>query len=337
MVYKRGDSERIATFTGAPISGALLLSNSINYPPEMQLKIELILVTLATAYPAAAAIENVKGCKGWGEGDYYKITGLSFDECEDHCHDAIDCLAFEYDREDKFCEIWTTFPEKIRRQDGKHCSTWNDDHSFTEHDGYSCRTSDGGKGEERTCEGWGEGDFEKFEGYACRTDDGKNGKEKSCKEWGEGDYCKITGLSFDECEDHCHDAIDCLAFEYDREDKFCEIWTTFPEKIRRQDGKHCSTWNDDHSFTEHDGYSCRTSDGGKGEERTCEGWGGGDFYKRSLKLDDCLDECINSSEQCKAVEYMYDTGAYHCVIWTSFPEEEEPKKNFDCYKREDAN
>lgn len=160
---------------------------------------------------------------------------------------------------------------------------------------------------------------------------------KGCKGWGEGDYYKITGLSFDECEDHCHDAIDCLAFEYDREDKFCEIWTTFPEKIRRQDGKHCSTWNDDHSFTEHDGYGCRTSDGGKGEERTCEGWGGGDFYKRSLKLDDCLDECINSSEQCKAVEYMYDTGAYHCVIWTSFPEEEEPKKNFDCYKREDAN
>ena len=215
---------------------------------------------------------NERQCEVWKSGDYYKIAGWTFNECEQFCRLDFECKAIEYDAIRQHCEVWTTYPALTSKQAGFQCYKFDDPGVAPAPAPAPAPPTPGPPNQETQC-------------------GGGDGPQPPAPMPSPGAPV-LPGTPISPKSQSPAQALEC------------------------------------------DGHVCQTLSGGNGNERKCERWGDGDYYKLALSEDDCFNQCEEDVD-CKAFEYKYDNGITHCKIWTTYPNNHERKDSFDCYKKEE--
>jgi len=234
-------------------------------------------------------------CQVWESGDYYKIAGKTFSECEQFCRYDFGCKAIEYDDIRKHCEVWTTYPSLTTKMDEKRC------HKF-EDPGIAPAPAPGASA-------WRKGTAP-APAPGPPAPGPPSVHETVC---GGGNGPAPPNVA------------PAPAPGWSNAAPFPAPGGARPPAITQSGSGGIELLCD--------GYDCQTAGGGSGAERKCRTWGNGDYYRLTVSEDECYNLC-EEDDDCKAFEFKYENGATQCDIWTTYPTSHERLDNYDCYKKE---
>eukprot|EP00586_Coscinodiscus_wailesii_P001350 CAMPEP_0172477798 /NCGR_PEP_ID=MMETSP1066-20121228/1252_1 /TAXON_ID=671091 /ORGANISM="Coscinodiscus wailesii, Strain CCMP2513" /LENGTH=302 /DNA_ID=CAMNT_0013236699 /DNA_START=191 /DNA_END=1099 /DNA_ORIENTATION=+ len=262
------------------------------------------------------ACRTKSGSSGDKYIDYDVMKAKSQYQCATACSENDKCNGWEWSESSGACEIWWNYAPEYEALDGYSCFM-KDTYSSMRFSGYPVSAG-------RVLGGL----FNGYSGHvdaACRTSSGENG-DRGDEYDREDDFDDKY-----ECANECTKKSNCRGFEWNDDNKRCELWWEYAPRYERKDDFYCfmkDTKGDDYYYNNYEGYSgavCRTSNymtGSNGNEYDVE---------YNVDMHECMDMC-SKSRNCYGWEWS--RSRKQCELWKEYaPKHVKAEDNY-CFMKQ---